>query len=57
MDDLVIALLVYLVEESSEDESYSLKESEMFKKKRITEDAFQILVRRYLNCNDEKFRQ
>ncbi|XP_050520804.1 uncharacterized protein LOC126894103 [Daktulosphaira vitifoliae] len=57
MDDLDIALLVCLDdEESSEDENNRLEESVMFKN-RETEGAFQILVRRHLQCNDEKFRQ
>ncbi|KAL4132684.1 hypothetical protein QTP88_009802 [Uroleucon formosanum] len=57
MDDLDIALLVFLDdEESSEDENNRLEESVMFKN-RETEGAFQILVRRHLQCNDEKFRQ
>ncbi|CAH1117498.1 unnamed protein product [Phaedon cochleariae] len=57
MDDLDIALSVCLDDEkSSEDVNNRLEESIMFKN-RETEGAFQILVRRHLQCNDEKFRQ
>ncbi|VVC46182.1 Hypothetical protein CINCED_3A008225 [Cinara cedri] len=57
MDDLEIASLIYLDdEESSEDKKNHLEESVMFKKRK-TEGLFQILVRRHLHCNDEKFRQ
>lgn len=57
MDDLDVALFVFLEdEESSEDEKNRSEESVMFKNC-TTEGAFQILVRRHLHCNDEKFRQ
>ena len=62
MDDLDVALLIYLEdEESSEEEEYcsrgrKRKEAKMFKN-RHSEGAFQILVNRHLICNDEKFRQ
>ena len=53
---LDIALLVFLEdEESSEEENRRSEENVMFKN-RATEGAFRILVRRHLNCNDEKFR-
>lgn len=57
MDELDLAILVYLEdEESSEDENHRLEESALFKN-RVTEGAFQILVCRHLHFNDEKFRQ
>jgi len=55
MDNLDIALLVYLNdEESSKDEKNRLEESVMFKN-HDTEGAFQILVRHHLHFNAEKF--
>ncbi|XP_063585209.1 uncharacterized protein LOC134762594 [Penaeus indicus] len=54
MDDLDTALLIYLEDESSEDER--LEESQLFKC-RSTEGAFSILVVRRLHCNEEKFRE
>ncbi|GFY79114.1 hypothetical protein TNIN_209171 [Trichonephila inaurata madagascariensis] len=50
MDDLDVALVMYLEDEQSSEES------ELFKN-RSSEGAFQILVHRHLHCNDEKFRQ
>ncbi|GFY37600.1 hypothetical protein TNIN_414991 [Trichonephila inaurata madagascariensis] len=50
MDDLDVALVMSLEDEQSSEES------ELFKN-RSSEGAFQILVRRHLHCNDEKFRQ
>ncbi|GFT41505.1 hypothetical protein TNCV_3942651 [Trichonephila clavipes] len=55
MDDLDVALLLYLEDEQSSEENRS-EESELFKN-RSSEGAFQILVRRHLHCNNEKFRQ
>lgn len=57
MDDLDLALLVYLEDEqSSEDENNRMEESDLYKS-RTTEGVFEILVRRHLYCNDEKFRE
>ena len=57
MDDLDLATIIFLEdEESSEDENFRSKESEMFKS-RYEEGAFFNLVRRHLYSNDEKFRQ
>jgi len=54
MDNLDVALLVYLNDvEPPEDEKSRLEESVMFKN-RHTEGVFQILVRRHQICNDEK---
>ncbi|GFT37006.1 hypothetical protein TNCV_175261 [Trichonephila clavipes] len=55
MDDLDVALLLYLEDEQSSEENRS-EESELFKN-RSSEGAFQILVCHHLHCNDEKFRQ
>ncbi|GFU22943.1 uncharacterized protein TNCV_3946281 [Trichonephila clavipes] len=55
MDDLDVALLLYLEDEQSSEENRS-EESELFKN-RSSEGTFQILVCRHLHCNDEKFRQ
>ena len=54
MDDLDTTSLIYLEDESSEDER--LGESELFKC-RYTEGAFSILVVRRFHCNEEKFRE
>ena len=54
MDDLDTALLIYLEDESSEDER--LEESQLFEC-RSTEGAFSILIVRRLHCNEEKFRE
>ncbi|GFY66948.1 hypothetical protein TNIN_437641 [Trichonephila inaurata madagascariensis] len=56
MDDLDVALVMYLEDEQSSEEGSRSEESELFKN-RSSEGAFQILVRRHLHCNDEKFRQ
>ncbi|GFX07295.1 protein ALP1-like [Trichonephila clavipes] len=56
MDDLDVALLLYLEDEQSSSEENRSEESELFKN-RSSEGAFQILVCRHLHCNDEKFRQ
>lgn len=57
MDNQTLALLIFLEdEESSEEENYRKKESEIYRS-RNEEGAFEILVRRHLYCNDEKFRQ
>ncbi|GFX64649.1 DDE Tnp4 domain-containing protein [Trichonephila clavipes] len=56
MDDLDVALLLYLEDEQSSEEENRSEESELFKN-RSSEGAFQILVFRHLHCNDEKFRQ
>ncbi|GFY29166.1 hypothetical protein TNCV_4722941 [Trichonephila clavipes] len=56
MDDLDVALLLYLEDEQSSEEENRSEESELFKN-RSSEGAFQILVCRHLHCNDEKFRQ
>ncbi|GFV37722.1 uncharacterized protein TNCV_2503601 [Trichonephila clavipes] len=50
MDDLDVALLLYLEnEQSSEEENYLRID--------LLKELFQILVCRHLHCNDEKFRQ
>ncbi|GFY40447.1 hypothetical protein TNIN_189431 [Trichonephila inaurata madagascariensis] len=54
MDDLDVALVMYLEDEHSSEESRS-EESKLFKNR--SEGAFQILVRLHLHGNDEKFRQ
>ena len=57
MDDLDLALLIFLEdEESSEDEKKRLEASDIFKR-RATEGAYEILVCRHLHCNEEKFRE
>ncbi|GFU65351.1 uncharacterized protein TNCV_2836611 [Trichonephila clavipes] len=56
MDDLDVALLLYLEDEQSSSEENHSEESELFKN-RSSEGVFQILVCRHLHCNDEKFRQ
>ncbi|GFY59155.1 DDE Tnp4 domain-containing protein [Trichonephila inaurata madagascariensis] len=56
MDDLDVALVMYLEDEQSSEEESRSEESELFKN-RSSEGAFEILVRRHLHCNDEKFRQ
>ncbi|GFY63410.1 hypothetical protein TNIN_30111 [Trichonephila inaurata madagascariensis] len=56
MDDLDVALVMYLEDEQSSEEESRSEESELFKN-RSSEGVFQILVCRHLHCNDEKFRQ
>lgn len=58
MDDLDIALLVFIEDEESEEESDVSRESEsnLFKK-RTEEGAYQILICRHLHKNEKKFRE
>ncbi|GFY60565.1 hypothetical protein TNIN_231141 [Trichonephila inaurata madagascariensis] len=56
MDDLDVALVMYLEDEQSSEEESRSEESELFKN-RSSEGVFQILVCRHLHCNDEEFRQ
>lgn len=57
MDDLDLALVIYLEDElSSEEENSRMAEDDLFKS-RGTEGAFEILVRRRLLSNEEKFRE
>ncbi|GFR15942.1 DDE Tnp4 domain-containing protein [Trichonephila clavata] len=56
MDDLDVALIMYLEDEQSSEEESRSEESELFTN-RPSEGYFQILVRSHLHCNDEKFRQ
>ncbi|GFR17140.1 hypothetical protein TNCT_460491 [Trichonephila clavata] len=57
MDELDVALLIYLEDEQpSEEESNRSEENELFKN-RSSEGAFEILVRRHLHYNEEKLRQ
>ncbi|GFY76658.1 DDE Tnp4 domain-containing protein [Trichonephila inaurata madagascariensis] len=56
MDELDVALIIYLEDEQSSEEESRSEESELFKN-RSSEGAFQILVRRHLHCNEEKFKQ
>ncbi|GFV81209.1 uncharacterized protein TNCV_4772371 [Trichonephila clavipes] len=55
MDDLDVALILYLEDKQSSSEENLSEESELFKN-RSSEGAFQILVRRHLHCNDKKFK-
>ncbi|GFY43770.1 hypothetical protein TNIN_192621 [Trichonephila inaurata madagascariensis] len=56
MGDLDVALVMYLEDEQSSEEESRSEESELFKN-RSSAGAFQILVHRHFQCNDEKFRQ
>lgn len=57
MDDLDLALLIFLEDEqSSEDDTERLEASDIFKR-RATEGAYEILVRRHLHYNEDKFRE
>lgn len=57
MDDLDLALLIYLEDDlSSEEENSRIAEDDLFKF-RDTEGAFEILVRRHLLSNEDKFRE
>ena len=56
MDDLDLALLIYLEDELSEEENSRMAEDDLFKS-RGTEGAFEILIRLRLLTNEEKFRE
>lgn len=57
MDDLDLAIIIYLEDElSSEEENSRMKEDDLFKA-RGTEGSFEILVSRHLKSNEEKFRE
>lgn len=57
MDDLDLAMIIFLEGEcSSEEETKRSEESEIFKKRK-TEGVYEILICRHLQTNDEKFRQ
>jgi hypothetical protein len=55
--NLDLELLIFLEDEqSSEDNTECLEASDIFKR-RATEGAYEILVRRHLHCNEDKFRE
>lgn len=57
MDDLDLALLIYLEDEESSNDETEYPEIDNIFKRRNKEGVYEILVRRHLYSNEEKFRE
>lgn len=55
MDDLDLALFIFLEDEESSEDDMERSEARAIFKRRTTEGAYEILVRRHLSGNENKF--